>query len=191
MKLFIKLFFVILLLSIQACQLQNPTRVEDPVDLETNQSLIVPPNFDVDLAESNTNLNVKTEQVQLIDLFARSAKYHDFDNKKKQQLCEQFKQDYKQTSDWQTAWILVYGLNDNFKCMKLSESLTLLKTLQKSVEINSQLYWLNEQQIKLFADLLSSKRRIYSLSTKLKKENSKIEALKAIESDINDKLDGE
>jgi len=191
MKVFIKLFFVILLFSIQACQLQTPTRVEAPIDLETNQSLIVPPNFDVDLAESNTNLNVKTEQVQLIDLFARSAKYHDFDNKKKQQLCEQFKQDYKQTSDWQAAWILIYGLNDNFKCMKLSESLTLLKTLQKSVEVNSQLYWLNEQQIKLLADLLSSKRRIYSLSTKLKKENSKIEALKAIESDINDKLDGE
>jgi len=191
MKVFIKLFFVILLFSIQACQLQTPTRVEAPIDLETNQSLIVPPNFDVDLAESNTNLNVKTEQVQLIDLFARSAKYHDFDNKKKQQLCEQFKQDYKQTSDWQAAWILIYGLNDNFKCMKLSESLTLLKTLQKSVEVNSQLYWLNEQQIKLLADLLSSKRRIYSLSTKLKKENSKIEALKAIESDINNKLEGE
>ena len=191
MKLFIKLFFVILLFSIQACQLQNPTRVPVSADLETNKSLIVPPNFDVDSAESNTNLSVKIEQVQLINLFAQSAKYHDFDNKKKQQLCEQFKQDYKQTSDWQAAWILVYGLNDNFKCMKLSESLTLLKTLQKSVEINSQLYWLNEQQIKLLADLLSSKRRIYSLSTKLKKENSKIEALKAIESDINDKLDGE
>ncbi|PCJ31319.1 MAG: hypothetical protein COA90_06625 [Gammaproteobacteria bacterium] len=191
MKLFIKLLFLILIVSIQACQVARQQPEVLPADLAIDQTLILPPSAEADSTEAAANLQRLNEQNQLVEFFSQSNEYHNFTIKKQQQLCRQLKQDYKENSDWKTAWLLVYALNDDFKCLTLSKSLGLLKAMQKDTEMNSQFYWLNAQQIKLFNDLRNAKRKSYSLSNKLKKENSKIEALKAIESDINDKLDGE
>jgi len=122
--------------------------------------------------------------------------------KDQQQLnCKQLKQQYDKKKNWQQAWLIAYSLNKNFSCISLSKTLSLLKEIQTELKPTDSLYWLNENQIQLFNTLsyLQSKNRKYKrknagLKEKLNEAEiqlqdviSKIQALKVIETTINQK----
>lgn len=145
----------------------------------------------------------KQEQIQR--LLRQSKRYDELSNKQRHAACKRLKQDYKKQANWQTAWLLVYTLNDDFNCVKKSKTLKLLKAIKADQGTSTQLQWLNNNQILLLKDLDNYKTKNNNLRKQLKKvhiqlklaqnalklENSKIEALKAIETNINKKLDNE
>jgi len=183
-----KLFVLLFTLSIQGCETLSEYRPPINVSKASN------------------------EQDQLQRLFRQSKRYHELSKKQRQAACKRLKQDYNKKADWQIAWLLVYSLNDEFNCIKLSRSLKLLKEIKSTLDSSSQLVWLNNTQILLLeglvkyksknkflrsllkksqAQLTQSQEELIQTQEDLQKENSKIEALKAIETNINKKLENE
>ena len=138
---------------------------------------------------------------QIHSLLSNGKQFSSLNKEQKLTTCQQLKQEYKTQPDWQTAWLLVYSLNDNFKCVSLKRSLELLNSIQTSENTNKQLKWLNKKQIKILSNFNSIKKKSKKLhkqnqyiKTKLDKAkeqleelNAKIQELKAIETSINKK----
>lgn len=115
--------------------------------------------------------------------------------------CNNLKQQYKSNKDWQTAWLLVYSFNRSFNCISLQKKIDLLKAMNTTTAPSVQLHWLNNNHLNLLSELNSLRKlqeknntlrtQLKDTQKQLKKENSKIEALKEIETSINKKLDNE
>ncbi len=132
------------------------------------------------------------------NFFIKGMHLAELDKAQQQIQCEQLKLKYQTKPEWQTAWLLVYPLNDDFHCLSLNETIDYLQTLVASTEIYPQLAWLNKNQLKILKQLLkyqkksiSLRRQLKEAQKRLKEVNSKIQALKAIETSINKKLDGQ
>ena len=174
MKLVFKLFFFLLVLSSSSCQLhvsdqEPPILSSEPV-----------------------------EQEELYVLLMQGKRYQQFTKPQQQAECAKLKQEYQTQAHWHTAWLLVYALNYDFSCVSLDETQSLLNTIQTAYSRNNPLLWLNKNQIKLLADLdkfqkksNTLRRKLIQAQKRLKKANSKIQALKAIEASINKKLSNE
>lgn len=184
MQLILRLFLVSIILSTQACQLFTQKKL-------TPQAHIEPSN-----------------QEQAFNILAQGMQYYKLDEQQQLAKCKEVKLDYKIKPSWQTAWLLTYSLNDEFRCLNLDKTLELLNSIQIMPGVNPQLLWLNKNQIQLFIKL----NKLHQLPTKLyrsRKQNnnlqnqlneteiqrqkalSKIQALKAIETSINKKLNDE
>ncbi len=145
------------------------------------------------------------EQQQIYQLFRLGELYSDLDQRQQQSLCKKLIEDYQQQADWQSAWLLVFSLNQNFSCLNLNKSLKMLTDIQTKQETDSPLSWLNKNQLLLLnkqKNLQSKKNRFYRKNLTLQKQLNetetqlqdviyKIQALKAIETNINRKLDTE
>lgn len=186
------LFCCLFLISLQACQTPFPKKEEAveilpmPVALTIESDQTIPPEA----------FSVPIEQAQIYNLFIRGMQYSELDKQQRKIACKQLKEDYQTQADWQTAWLLVYGINYNFTCISLNRAVELLHIIETDPNTTTQLQWLNNYQINVLNILQKSETAKANLSNKLKKsqaeleqENSKIEELKAIESDINKKLD--
>ncbi len=154
---------------------------------------------------TSTIFSTSDEQDQVYRLLRQSKRYDELNKRQREATCKRLKLDYQILSDWQTAWLLVYSLNDNFNCIHQDKTLELLKVIQAAQGTSTQLQWLNNNQIILLMDLdkhqtmnndLSiqlNKTQLQLIQTQeqLKKANSKLQALTAIETNINKKLDNE
>jgi hypothetical protein len=124
--------------------------------------------------------------------------------------CKQLLIDHKVQGDWQSAWLIVYLLNDNFNCVNQAETLELLKTIELNKKVAVSLQWLNRNQINLLNNaisfqteknsfkrknknlkikLIETKLQLEQTETQLKEVISKIQALKIIETTINQKTE--
>lgn len=138
------------------------------------------------------------EKKQIYNMLTQGMYYHGLEKQEQKGKCDQLKQDYKLHSQWQRAWLLAYSLNPDFHCIKLDKTLNLLETIQDTPEISPELDWLNRHEYQLLKLLQQFKRKNNSLKNQLKdtkKElqemQSKIQALKMIETNINKKLSHE
>lgn len=186
MQVIVRLFFLSILLGSQACQLNTRNNL-----IPKTKSVIQPVN-----------------QEQIYHLLMQGMHYYNLDKKQQQAKCKELQLDYESKPDWQTAWLLVYSLNDEFNCLRLDKTLELLNSIQIMPGVNPQLLWLNENQLKLFTKL----NKLHKLPTQLNQSRkynnnlrnklseaelqrqqaiSKIQALKAIETSINKKLEDE
>lgn len=152
---------------------------------------------------SAETIPITEEQEQIFSLLRQGKRYDELSDPHRQAVCKRLKLDYQQHADWQTAWLLVYSLNDEFNCISLNDTLILLVAIQAAHGSSSYLHWLNKNQMKLLMDLntyhknrnslrvqlKNSKEQLKDSQELLKKENTKIEELKAIETSINKKLD--
>jgi len=132
------------------------------------------------------------------DFLSHGMRYAELDKAEQQLECNRLKIKYQTKPDWQSAWLLVFSLNDDFDCASIKETIDYLQTLVASKEIYPQLGWMNINQIKLLRQLLkyqkksiSLRRQLKEAQKRLKEVNLKIKALKAIETSINKKLDGQ
>ncbi len=135
---------------------------------------------------------------KIYDILIQGMHLAELDKAQQQIECEQLKLNYQIKPEWQTAWFLVYPLNEDFHCTSVTETIDYLQTLAASTEIYPQLAWMNNRQIKLVKQLLkyqkksiSLRRQLKEAQKRLKEVNLKIQALKAIETSINKKLDGQ
>jgi len=141
------------------------------------------------------------DQDQIQRLLKYGKQYDELSKEQRRSTCKQLKQDYEKQGNWQTAWLLVYSLNDNFNCVSLKKSLAMLNTIQTMENPNKQLQWLNKNQLKLLNNLNTlqkqnnkvHKRNRYihtkldQAKQQLEELNAKIQDLKAIETSINRK----
>lgn len=145
------------------------------------------------------------KQELTVQLFSQSIRYKELPLLKKQEKCKSLKQRYQTDHDWQVAWLLAYSFNDGYACTSLKEKLLLLRLIQNTPDVSPQLLWLNNNQINLINKLQSLQAKVDKFQKKnyhlkhqlndaeiqLKEVISKIQALKAIETNINKKLDDE
>jgi len=152
------------------------------------------------------------QQGQVYDLLKRTQQYSVLNEKQSTRACQELTQEYDKSPDWQVAWVLVYALNSDFSCVKVGDAIKLLDMIQTQQSSRLQLQWLNKAQIKVLEDIKEQYNKNSSLRSQLKKSeeqlviaqeqmeivqdqlvelSSKIQALKAIESSINKKLDYE
>lgn len=183
-----KLFLILSILILQGCQLLNSSR---------------PPT-----KEKVIETGEQHDQVHY--LLRLGNQYSKLSKEGQQQACKQLIIDHKVQGDWQSAWLIVYLLNNNFNCLTQTESLQFLKTIELNKNVAVPLKWLNRNQINLLNDLISSqnkknsfKRKNNNLKTELnnvkiqleqaeiqlKEVISKIQALKIIETTINQKTE--
>ncbi len=186
MHLFLRLFLLLILLSNQACQFTTPKNTK--ITQKTNKQLV--------------------NQKQVYQILDQGMIYYNFDKQKKAAECKKLKQKYKNKPDWQTAWFLVYSLNTEFRCLRLGRTLELLNSIQIMPGVYPQLLWINENQLQLHQKLNKLHKLPIKLNRTLKQNNnlqnqlneteiqrqeaiSKIQALKAIETSINKKIEDE
>lgn len=165
----IKLLFISLFLMSQGCQSLNAYMP----DLSSQDSIV--------------------DQQQLTNLILQGMQYQELNKQQQKARCITLKQKYQQRPEWQTAWLLVYSLNSNLRCLSLNKTLGLMKTIQNMPSIHPQVLWLNKYQIQLIKTLKQSnnnlKNQLNETERQLQQVISKIQALKAIETNINKKLD--
>ena len=175
-----KLLFLSLILSCQGCQ---------------TLSRYMPYSTTADEPLSNHEL--------MDQLFNQSIKYEQLTIAKKKERCTLLKQRYQTDNVWQVAWMLAYSSNNEYNCTSIKEKLLLLKLIQNTPDVSPQLLWLNNNQINLFNKLQALQAKVnrfqkknYHLKHQLNEAEmqlqqviSKIQALKAIETNINKKLD--
>lgn len=173
-----KLFFLFLILSSQGCQI-----------LKDYQIISLQP------------LGITEEQNQIQILFDKGKQLDALNKDQRRYKCKQLKQQYKIKTNWETAWLLIYSLNDNFNCLSLHEALDILTTMQAAKDINKQLQWLNKNQIKLLKDINTVQRnsnkvlkrnkyirsKLNQATKQVEELDAKIQELKAIETSINKK----
>lgn len=154
----------------------------------------------------------RIQQGQVYDLIKRTQQYSVLNKKQSMLACKELTQEYDKNPDWQVAWVLVYALNSDYSCVKLGDAIKLVDTIQMQQGAGLQLQWLNKMQIKVLEDIKRQYNKNSSLRGQLKESkeqlaitqeqmeiaqeqlielSSKIQALKAIESSINKKLDYE
>ena len=164
-----KLLFFLLILSHQGCQ-----------NLTEYRSLPA-------MQEERSN------QEPINELFIQGMQYQELNKQQQQTKCNKLKQDYQAQTNWQTAWFLVYSLNADFSCIDLNKTLELLSVIQNTPGVNAQLLWLNKNQIQLLNNLqkknISLQDQLNETEIQLQQVISQIQALKAIETSINKKLD--
>ncbi|MBE0470738.1 MAG: hypothetical protein IBX55_14680 [Methyloprofundus sp.] len=152
------------------------------------------------------------QQEQVYYLLKRTQQYSVLDKKQSTLACKELTLEYEKNPDWQIAWVLVYALNSDFSCVNLGDAIKLLKAIQAQQAGGMQLQWLTKAQIKVLEDIKEQYNKNSSLRSQLKASegqlamtqeqlgiaqdqlvelSSKIQALKAIESSINKKLDYE
>jgi len=171
------IFTVLTLLTVQGCQFMPTKRALSNVSTQ----------------EQN--------QDKILSLLRQGNRYSNLSTKEQQAVCKRLTLDYHQHEDWQTAWLLIYSLNNNFKCVNLNKTIALLKSIQTDITVNPSLQWMNIQQLKLLhkhqsLQLRNNKylRKNSHLKTQLNEAEiqlqnviSKIQALKVIETTINQK----
>ncbi len=156
-----------------------------------------------DSLKSLVTLDDQNHQMQR--LLNYGEQYNELGKEQRRSLCKKLKQDFKTQDNWETAWLLVYSLNDNFNCVSLKESLSMLNSIQNAKNPNKHLQWINKNQIKLLNNLNNfqkqnnkvhkrnryihtkldqSKQQLEELNAKLEELNAKIQELKAIETSI-------
>ena len=154
----------------------------------------------------------RIQQGQVYDLIKRTQQYSILNKKQSMLACKELTQEYGKNPDWQVAWVLVYALNSDYSCVKLGDAIKLVDAIQTQQSAGLQLQWLNKMQIKVLEDIKRQYNKNSSLRGQLNESkeqlaitqeqmeiaqeqlielSSKIQALKAIESSINKKLDYE
>lgn len=161
---------------------------------------------------------ISIDHKQVFILFTEGMHNQDLTKREQISKCNQLKKGYQTNPNWQTAWLMVYTLNEDYSCMNQKETLNLFKKIQIMPGVSPQLLWLNKSQIlwhsklkqsgklqskikqsgKLQSKLNKVQKKNNSLQNqleitknKLEQVNSKIQALKTIETNINKKLDKE
>jgi chromosome segregation ATPase len=181
MQVLLKLLFISLTLTIHGCQFQDT--------IQSSPKTRAPP----------------SEQKQIYRLLRQGRRYAELSEPVQQTMCKRLKKDYQTQVDWQTAWLLVYSLNTNFNCVSQKETLALIKAINTALEPEGLLLWLNKNQLRSHNEINSLQSKInkqleknnslkdqLTVATKeLEEVNAKIQALKAIETSINKKLDNE
>jgi len=176
---FFKITLLLSLLTLQGCQLLSPANVSAKVK----------------------STEAELEQDEIYRLLRQGKRYNTLTTEERYVVCKRLKLDYQEHDDWKTAWLLVYSLNKNFDCINSKQTLILLKSIQEKSGFNLHLLWLNTNQIQLLNKLnqLQSRnnhfqRKNNNLKSKLNEAEiqlqdviSKIQALKIIETTINQK----
>ena len=141
----------------------------------------------------------------IYDLLLTGEEYNKLNKNKKIKKCNQLKQAYQVQAYWQTAWLLVNAINDDFSCLNSVQTLNLLNTIKNTQTESTELLWLNNNQINLVSKLVESKQEIIESNLEinylrreleqseqlLRQYFSKIQELKTIETNINKKLEDE
>ena len=140
---------------------------------------------------------------QIHSLLRLGKQYSKLSKEGLQDACKQLELDYLHQKDWQSAWLLVYLLNEDFNCVNQAKTLKLLKAIQSDKEFSTSLKWLNHNQIELITKLISLQtknnnfkkknnnleKQLNETETQLQDVVSKIQALKVIETTINQKTE--
>ncbi len=175
----LRLIFFSLIILLQGCQMMTPYLP----DLTTQKD---------------------ADDIMLIHkLFAQAMKYQEMTETQKQLQCSKLKQAYIMEPHWQSAWLLVNTLNDDFKCINLTETIIWVASIKEAQEISPAIRWLNNNQLHLLNQLKNKKIKMqtlfkknkelqlktYRTKTQLKQAVAKIKALKNIETHVNKKID--
>lgn len=143
------------------------------------------------------------EQRQVFNLFVQGMKFQALSPEQQKLECNILKKSYQQDLEWHAGWLLVFLSGDKFTCIELSEKLEIMKSMAKTKNQLLPLDWLNKNQIyllntirdvsrenvRLKDDLNKVNVNLSKVNVNLNEINSKIDALKAIENGINEKLD--
>lgn len=143
-----------------------------------------------------------SRQQKIVHNLLLQGKLYDHQDRKLQKTeCRKLKKRYQQKADWQTGWLLVYSFNRNHKCLSLQKKIDIIRKINSAENPSNELLWLNNNHLNLLSELNDLKRlqqkninlrtQLKRTQKELKKENSKIKALKEIETSINKKLGNE
>ncbi|MBL1319900.1 MAG: hypothetical protein COA63_002400 [Methylophaga sp.] len=189
MKKHLTLCLYLLLINLQACQAYLPEEKVLPMPVETPLAVTKPVAQVIDYL-------ITVEQVQIYNLLEQGRRYAGLEGPQLKIACQQLKEEYRIQADWQSAWLLVYAVNHNFSCININRTIELLQVLEADPDTSASLLWMNNNQInvlnrirKLQTERTYLSNKLKKAQTALKQENSKIEELKAIETDMNKKLD--
>jgi hypothetical protein len=163
------------------------------------------PYYKVEKRETEKVAETETDRShdQIHSLLQLGKQYRKLSKEGLPDACKQLELDYLHQKDWQSAWLLVYLLNEDFNCVNQTKTLKLLKAIQSDKEFSTYLKWLNHNQIVLITKLISLqtknnnfKKKNNALATQLNEAEtqlqdviSKIQALKVIETTINQKTE--
>jgi len=146
-------------------------------------------------------VQVATQLEQSYQILQLSNLYGSKTLQEQKLICEQLKSKYEVKKSWLTAWLIAYSVNNNFNCVNIKGTLALLKSIQQLQGVSSPLYQLNSNQIQILKKLsyLQTKnwnfrhknsvlkKEITEAEVQLQEVISKIQALKVIETTINQK----
>lgn len=180
----IKYILFVLILSTQACRTMPWVKPEE---------VAIPEN------------PVSADQQQIIRLLRQGDRYEALNSAERLVVCKRLLLDYQQQADWQTAWLLIYALNDKFSCVGQKETIKLLHAIQEDKGTSPSLLWINRilipnykslrtlqlQLNKYYSKNKGLRTQLQDAETQLQQVISKIQALKEIETSINKKLDDE
>lgn len=169
--------YSILALALSACQyLPAEKKVEEPIQQKVQEV---------------------SELEQIIQYGAEFATEYKQDKK---QACAKYLKLYEQ-GDWRAGWVLALQSDPTkaLPCLKTKESVQILKELESKNQINPDLLWLNQAYLRLLdkqrkqtkkirwyrSSVSRHKKQINALKKQNKNQLEKLEALKAIETSIN------
>ena len=114
--------------------------------------------------------------------------------------CAKFKKLYQQ-GDWRAGWVLALHIpeSESKQCLNITEAVQILTTLESEKKIDPDLIWLNQYHLRLLNKLQQQTKKVSQLKSAMRSnkqqivdlqdENQdlveKLEALKAIETSIN------
>ena len=144
---------------------------------------------------------ISLQQKRTQNLLQRGKLLNNLDLQQQKIECKKLNNLYKNEKNWQAAWLLVYSFNRDFHCVSIQKKIDLMQAMNSADSSNFELQWLIDNHLNLLTELrtlrtLQKKNntlrtRLKDTQKQLKQENSKIEALKEIETSINKKLDNE
>lgn len=149
-----------------------------------------------------TSPQLENKASKTLGLLKQGAYYHQLTGKLYQSVCQQFLQIYTDKNSWQAGWLLAYSFSDKQSCITHKKRLAILKSLQKSKQLNTDIAWLNQSQIKTLQNIDRLKNKLTAYKNKnnklqieqqiLQKKNkyltAQIQALKLIENSINERI---
>lgn len=136
------------------------------------------------------------EGKQAAQLLKQGAYYHQLTGERRQTVCRQLSQLYQDQNYWQAGWLLAYSFSDKPSCITHKQRQAILSQLQQSGQLSEYLTWLNDnyrQTLGYIDRFKQSKAQHKQERDALQQENARlkaqIQALKAIEKTINQRID--
>lgn len=123
-----------------------------------------------------------------LSLLKQGAHYHQLTGDIYLNVCQQFLQIYTDTKSWQAGWILAYSFSDKQSCITHEIRLEILKYLQKTGQLNSNLTWLNQAQIKTLQNIDRLKETINKNTKKIKNQQRAKQLLKQKNKNLTEQI---
>jgi len=197
------------IVALQGCSLFDKTKVKGSSADASALAYQLPPLLQFELPAHEFELNPLFSW----DRSDKSTSYllkqgHYYSNLKEPyrlKVCNKLATIYQSEGVWQAGWLLAYSFSDKKSCITHNERLKILKELEKLIDLNKQIKWLNSAQIQTLESINYLKARNAQIkeqlnNTEIELDQSRAESqmlktqikeLKAVETMINERISDE